>query len=123
MRIDATLYGEGSAEREDQLLFALRALVARVADDVGYSGQRCGLLRLELECEDGEKRELPVALALPTSQAATMFDLVRARLEGVTLQSPVVGLRLGAEDHNQEHREHQGKLHSPGTQVPQKNFL
>ena len=26
-----------------------------------------------------------------------MFDLLRARLEGVTLQSPVTGLRLGAE--------------------------
>ncbi len=26
-----------------------------------------------------------------------MFDLLRARLEGITLQSPVTGLRLGAE--------------------------
>jgi protein ImuB len=97
LRIDRALFGEGSASREDQLLFALRSLVARVADDVAYAGKRCGFLRLHLECENGETRELTTLLAQPTSQQATMFDLLRARLEGVTLQSPVTGLRLGAE--------------------------
>ena len=97
LRIDRSLFGEGTAEREDQLLFALRALVARVAGDVALVGKRCGFLRFTLECEDGETRELATLLAQPTSQPGTMFDLLRARLEGVTLQSPVVGLRLGAE--------------------------
>jgi protein ImuB len=97
LRIDRSLYGEGTAEREDQLLFALRTLVARVADDVALVGKRCGFLRLGLECEDGEMRELATTLAQPTSQPATMFDLLRARLEGVVLRAPVVGLRLGAE--------------------------
>ncbi len=95
--IDRSLYGEGTAEREDQLLFALRTLVARVAEDVAFLGKRCGALRLELECEDGEKIGLESVLAQPTSQAATMFDLLRARLEGTVLRSPVVGLRLAAE--------------------------
>jgi hypothetical protein len=40
---------------------------------------------------------LATTLAQPTSQTATMFDLLRARLEGVVLLSPVTGLRLGAE--------------------------
>lgn len=97
LRIDRSLYGEGTAEREDQLLFALRTLVARVADDVAIVGKRCGFLRLGLECEDGEMHELATPLAQPTSAPATMFDLLRARLEGVVLRSPVVGLRLGAE--------------------------
>jgi protein ImuB len=97
LRIDRALYGEGTAEREDQLLFALRSLVARVADDVAYAGKRCGFLRLTLECDDGELLELPTPLAQPTAQAATMFDLLRARLEGLVLRSPVGGLRLGAE--------------------------
>ena len=97
LRIDRSLYGEGMAEREDQLLFALRTLVQRVADDVAYAGKRCGRLRLALECEDGAGHELLATLAQPTAQATTMFDLVRARLEGTTLQAPVVGLRLGAE--------------------------
>jgi len=97
LTIDHTLFGEGTAEREDQLLFALRALVARVADDVAYAGKRCGFLRLSLECEDGETLELPTPLAQPTAQAATMFDLLRARLEDVVLPSAVCGLRLGAE--------------------------
>jgi len=97
MTIDRTLYGEGSAEREDQLLFALRTLVARVADDLAFAGKRCGALHLELECEDGERIPLVTTLAQPTGQTATLFDLLRARLEGVVLGSPVTGLRLAAE--------------------------
>jgi len=95
--IERSLFGEGTAEREDELLFALRTLVVRVAEDVAYLGKRCGVLRLELECEDGERLALPTTLAQPTSQTATMFDLLRARLEGVGLRSPVSGLRLAAE--------------------------
>jgi protein ImuB len=97
LHIDHTLYGEGTVEREDQLLFALRTLVTRVANDVALVGKRCGLLRLVLECEDAETRELVTVLARPTSTPGTMFDLVRARLEGTTLSSAVTGLRLGAE--------------------------
>ena len=95
--VERALAGEGSAEREDQLLFALRTLVARVAEDVAFLGKRCGALRLELECEDGETHALETALAQPTAQSATMFDLLRARLEGTVLRSPVIGLRLRAE--------------------------
>jgi len=95
--IERSLFGEGTAEREDELLFALRTLVVRVAEDVAYLGKRCGVLRLEIECEDGERSALVTTLAQPTSQTATMFDLLRARLEGVVLRSPVTGLRLAAE--------------------------
>lgn len=95
--VDRSVYGEGTAEREDQLLSALRTLVARVAEDVAYLGKRCGFLRLDLECEDGERHALATTLAQPTSQTATMFDLLRGRLEGVVLQAPVTGLRLVAE--------------------------
>jgi protein ImuB len=97
LRVERSLFGEGTAEREDQVLFALRTLVARVADDVAFAGKRCGYLRLTLECEDGATHELPTLLAQPTAQAATMFDLLRARLEGTVLAAPVCGLRLGAE--------------------------
>jgi protein ImuB len=95
--IDRSLFGEGTAEREDQLLFALRTLVGRVAEDLAFAGKRCAAVRLEMECEDGERIALATALAQPTSQTATIFDLVRARLEGVVLPSPVIGLRLAAE--------------------------
>ncbi|MGP6189462.1 MAG: hypothetical protein ACLPSH_05145 [Vulcanimicrobiaceae bacterium] len=95
--IERTLYGESSAEREEQLLFALRALVARVAEDLAYAGKRCGTLRLTLECEDGEVLELPTPLAQPSAQPTTLFDLLRARLEGQVVRSPVTGLKLGAE--------------------------
>ncbi|HTV73555.1 MAG TPA: DNA polymerase Y family protein [Candidatus Acidoferrales bacterium] len=97
LRIDRTLFGEGTAEREDQLLFALRTLIARVCDDVAYIGKRCGLLRLHLECEDGATHEILARLAQPTALPTTMFDLLRAKLEGTSLHAPVIGLRLGAE--------------------------
>lgn len=97
LRIDRALYGEGTAEREDQLLFALRSLVARVADDIAFAGKRCGLLRLGLECDDATTHEVIVTLAQPSAQSTTLFDLIRARLEGLRLQAPVVGLRLGAD--------------------------
>jgi protein ImuB len=97
LRVERSLFGEGTAEREEQVLFALRTLVARVADDVALAGKRCGYLRLTLECEDGTTHDVPTLLAQPTAQAATMFDLLRARLEGIVLAAPVSGLRLGAE--------------------------
>jgi protein ImuB len=97
LRIDRTLFGEGTAEREDQLLFALRSLIARVCDDVAYIGKRCAVLRLHLECEDGATHEILARLAQPTALPTTMFDLLRAKLEGTTLHAPVIGLRLGAE--------------------------
>ncbi|MFN2460779.1 MAG: hypothetical protein ABR591_08860 [Candidatus Velthaea sp.] len=97
MRIDRTLYGEGTAACEEQVLFALRALVGRVVDDLGAAGKRCGRLVLAFECEDGEVREITSRVAQPTAQPATLFELLRARLEGVVLRSPVTGLRLATE--------------------------
>jgi len=96
MRIDRTLYGEGTAAFEEQVLFALRTLVGRVVDDLHAAGKRCGRLILSLECEDGDVREITSLVAQPTAQPSTLFDLLRARLEGVVLASPVVGLRLCA---------------------------
>jgi protein ImuB len=97
MRIDRTIYGEGSANSEEAVLFALRALVGQIVDDLGGAGKRCGKLVLGLECEDGDVHEIATLVAQPTAQPATLFELLRARLEGVVLRSPVTGLRLAAE--------------------------
>ena len=97
MRIDRTLYGDGTATSEEAVLFALRTLVGRIVDDLGGAGKRCGKLVLGLECEDGDVHDIVTLVAQPTAQPATLFELLRARLEGVVLRSPVVGLRLAAE--------------------------
>jgi protein ImuB len=97
MRIDRTLYGEGSANSEEAVLFALRALVGQIVDDLGIAGKRCGKLVLGLECEDGDVHEVVSTVAQPTAQPTTLFELLRARLEGVVLRSPVTGVRLAAE--------------------------
>lgn len=97
LRIDGTLYGEGEATSEDAVLFALRTLVGRVVDDLGAAGKRAGKLILRLECDNGDVRELIARVAQPTAVPATLFDLLRARLEGLQLEAPVAGLRLSAE--------------------------
>jgi protein ImuB len=97
LRIDRSSYGEGEATSEEAVLFALRSLVARVVDDLGAAGKRAGRLVFALECENGDVRELTTRVAQPTAVPGTLFDLLRARLEGITLDAPVVGLRLVAE--------------------------
>ena len=96
LRIDRRLYGEGEATSEEAVLFALRALVAQVIDDLAAAGKRAGRLVLALECENGDVREVTTRVAQPTAVHATLFDLLRARLEGISLDAPVVGLRLAA---------------------------
>jgi len=98
LRVDRALYGEGEATSEEQVLFALRTLVGRVVDDLCAAGKRAGRLVLRLECEDGEIRELTTRVAQPTAVPSTLFELLRARLEGVVLNAPVAGLRLAAEE-------------------------
>jgi protein ImuB len=97
LRIDRRLYGEGEATSEDAVLFALRTLVGTVVDDLGAAGKRAGRLILGLECENGDLREVTTRVAQPTALPATLFELLRARLEGLSLDAPVVGLRLCAE--------------------------
>ncbi|MDB5042250.1 MAG: hypothetical protein JWN27_2976 [Candidatus Eremiobacteraeota bacterium] len=98
LRVDRRLYGEGEASSEEQVLFALRTLVGWVVDDLAAAGRRAGRLVLSLECDDGESHVLTTRVAQPTAVPATLFELLRARLEGVTLTAPVTGLRLAAEE-------------------------
>ena len=98
LRVDRALYGEGEASSQEQVLFALRTLVGWVVDDLSAAGKRAGRLVLQLECEDGETREVTTRVAQPTALPATLFELLRARLEGVVLTAPVTGLRLAAEE-------------------------
>jgi len=78
---------EGEATSEEAVLFALRSLVARVVDDLGAAGKRAGRLVFALECENGDVRELTTRVAQPTAVPGTLFDLLRARLEGITLDA------------------------------------
>jgi hypothetical protein len=94
--IEASLFGEGRTEEEAQVLFALRMLLARVCTDLCAIGKRAGALRLDIELEDAQTRVMDVPLALPTAQERAMFDVIRAKLEGITFDAPIVGLRVRA---------------------------
>ncbi|MDQ2681239.1 MAG: hypothetical protein M3Y21_09540, partial [Candidatus Eremiobacteraeota bacterium] len=96
LKIEASLYGEGAVEQEEQVYFALRMLIGRVCEDLARLGKRAGMLLLTLECESGENRELSIGLAQPTSQALSMFEVMRVKVEGQSFISPITGLRLQA---------------------------
>ena len=94
--IEASLFGEGHAADEAQVFFALRMLLARIAADLDRCGRRAGALHLALELDDGASCTFDVPLATPTAQERTMFEMLRAKLEGATFDAPIVGVRLQA---------------------------
>jgi hypothetical protein len=94
--IEASVFGEGRAVDEAQVFFALRMLLMRVCADLARCGKRAGALHLALELEDAETCTFDVPLAMPTANERTMFDMLRAKLEGATFESAIVGLRVQA---------------------------
>jgi hypothetical protein len=94
--IEASVFGEGHAADEAQVFFALRMLLARICADLDSCGKRAGALRLAIELEDTDACSFDIPLATPTAQERTMFDMLRAKLEGATFAAPIVGLRLQA---------------------------
>lgn len=96
VQIAACLYGEGAVEYEEQVYFALRMLIARVQENLARLGKRAGLLQLQIECENGDLREVPIRIAQPTADASMLFDLSRTKVEGLRFESPIIGLRLQA---------------------------
>jgi hypothetical protein len=94
--IEASIFGEGRASDEAQVYFALRMLLARICSDLEQCGKRAGALRLAVELEDADACNFEVPLALPTAHERTLFDMLRAKLEGATFAAAIVGLRLQA---------------------------
>ncbi len=91
LRIDRHLYGEGEATSEEAVLFALRVLGENVVDDLGAAGKRAGRLVLSRSsAKTARCAELITRVAQPTAVQTTLFELLRARLEGIVLESPVV---------------------------------
>lgn len=94
--IEASIFGEGRASDEAQVYFALRMLLARICSDLEQCGKRAGALRLAVELEDADACNFEVPLVLPTAHDRTLFDMLRAKLEGATFAAAIVGLRLQA---------------------------
>jgi protein ImuB len=94
--IEASIFGEGRASDEAQVFFALRMLLTRICADLECCGKRAGALHLSIELEDAETRAFDVPLAMPTARERTLFDMLRAKLDGATFEAPIVGLRVQA---------------------------
>jgi hypothetical protein len=94
--IEASIFGEGRAADETQVFFALRMLLARICVDLERCGKRAGALHLAIELEDADAYEFDMPLATPTAHERTMFEMLRAKLDGATFAAAIVGLRVQA---------------------------
>ena len=94
--IEAAMLGEGRVADEAQVFFALRMLLSRICGDLTCCGKRAGALHLALELDDASTCAYDVPLSTPTADERTIFDMLRAKLEGATFDAPIVGLRLQA---------------------------
>lgn len=96
LQIGAAAYGEGSAEQEEQVYFALRVLAERVCGDLSRAGKAATHVQMTFECEDGDVQVVDTGFAQATGDPRMMLDVMRAKLEGMTFASPITGLRLQA---------------------------
>ena len=94
--IEAAMLGEGSAQSEAAVIFALRVLIGRVCSDLERCGKRASALHVDIELEDADTAHIDVPLAAATSQERAMLDVVRAKLEGARFTAPICGLRVRA---------------------------
>jgi hypothetical protein len=94
--IEASIFGEGRAADEAQVFLALRMLLARICADLERCGKRAGALHLAIELEDTDARDFDVPLATPTAHERTMFEMLRAKLDGATFPAAIVGLHVSA---------------------------
>lgn len=86
------------AESTQALLFPLRRLTADLA--AYLAGRDCGVQRfvVHLEHREGDASLLPVGLLSAEREAAMLLELTRGRLEQLQLPSPVLAIRLVAND-------------------------
>ncbi|MDQ2865309.1 MAG: hypothetical protein M3R51_03720 [Candidatus Eremiobacteraeota bacterium] len=94
--IEASIFGEGQADDEAQVFFALRMLLTRICSDLERCGKRTSALELQIELDDGDRSPVEILLAAPTADERAMLDVLRAKLEGRQFTAPIVGLRLRA---------------------------
>lgn len=94
--IEAAMLGEGSAQSEAAVTFALRTLLGRICGDLERCGKRASALEVEVELENAERTSVHVQLAAATAQERAMLDVLRAKLEGASFSAPICGLRVRA---------------------------
>ena len=94
--IEASALGEGEAQTQEQLLFALRILIGKISESCARRGRSAGGIRVEFFCDDASERSIELFFALPTTEERAIFDVLRARLERERFDASVVGMRVRA---------------------------
>jgi protein ImuB len=80
-----------------RLLFRIKQLLDPLLMAAADRGQKVAVLRLQLLLEDGDRRLEQIQPARPTLKVSALLDLVRLRLESLSLPVPPVELSLEVE--------------------------
>jgi protein ImuB len=80
-----------------RLLFRIKQLLDPLLMAAADRGQKVAVLRLQLLLEDGDRRLEQIQPARPTLKVSALLDLVRLRLESLSLPGPPVELSLEVE--------------------------
>jgi protein ImuB len=84
------------------VFFVLPGLVRRLCDEVGGRGEGVARLTVVLALETGGIRRIQVTFGQPTSNPDTIAGVIRARLENVRLDAPLVELALDVDETSEE---------------------
>jgi len=79
-----------------RLLFRLKGLLHPLLKTLAVRGEALAELTLRLRLDGGEWREEQIHPAAPTLDLAQILDLIRLRLEAVTLPTGIIEMELGA---------------------------
>jgi hypothetical protein len=89
---------EGGIFSAEALAVALTELIDIVSAALYAAGLQTGAIVLVLEDDNEARHTIRLPISRPTAHAATLLALLRARLEDLSLQAPIVWTQLQAQD-------------------------
>lgn len=96
--LEVSLDLDHEIDHHEPLLFLLAPALRELATTLRAQGRGAVTTRLELRCARGPATALVARTAAPLADGRALLDLLRTRLERVTLEAPVTGLRVRAEE-------------------------
>ena len=101
-RIDILDYPEGNIDR---LLARLFGLLESILREVSGRHEKLKSIRIWLKLDDGRKQHATVSPAMPTLDIKQLLELLRLRLENISLSSGVVELKIRGDGAAASHRQ------------------
>ena len=96
--LEESLELEWPADALGPLLFPLKTVFDRLCARLSGRRRAAVKLRLHLKLDPEGEEELPLTLARPSAMSRMLLDLVKHRLEDLTLRNPVGAVRVTVEE-------------------------